>query len=169
MAVKLIPKLVFRSIDEIDGSVLAAHGIHLLLSDLDNTLVPYGVHEPDDRVRAWAEGLRQNGIDLFVLSNSRKPDRTRRFSEALGVPFLGHSGKPRRASFFKAMESMGAVPESTAIVGDQIFTDIWGGNNAGVTTILVYPIRFGNPFRALRFAIETPFRLLGIRRQYEES
>lgn len=164
MAVKLVPKLVLRSIDEIDGGTLAARGIRLLLSDLDNTLVPYGVPEPDDRLRAWTESLRQNGIDLFILSNSRKPDRTRRFSEALGVPFLGHSGKPKRASFFKVMERMGADPESTAIVGDQIFTDIWGGNNAGITTILVSPIRFGNPFRALRFAIETPFRLLGKRK-----
>ncbi len=164
MAVKLVPKLVFRSIDEIDGGWLAGCGIRLLLADLDNTLVPYGVAGPDDRLRAWAEGLRQNGIDLFILSNSRKPDRTRLFSEALGVPFLGHSGKPKRASFYKAMERIGTGPESTAIVGDQIFTDIWGGNNVGITTILVYPIRFGNPFRALRFAIETPFRLLGKRK-----
>lgn len=162
MAAKLIPDMVYRSIGEIDGGILAARGIRLLLCDLDNTLVPYGVAEPDGRVRAWKDGLEHSGVRLFILSNSRKPDRARRFSESLGVPFIGHAGKPKRASFYRAMERMDASPETTAVVGDQIFTDIWGGKNANVTAILVYPIRFGNIFRALRFAIETPFRLLGM-------
>ena len=51
-----------------------------------------------------------------------------------------------------------AAPEEAAIVGDQIFTDILGGNRAGVLTLLVHPIRFGTVFRLLRFGIETPFR-----------
>ena len=56
---------------------------------------------------------------------------------------------------------MGAAPEQTAIVGDQIFTDVLGGNRAGVATILVKPIRLaGNPGRYLRYAVEAPFRLL---------
>lgn len=56
------------------------------------------------------------------------------------------------------MERMGVTPKETAIVGDQIFTDIWGGNNAGVLTLLVHPIRFGTIFRGMRYGIETPFR-----------
>ena len=60
-----------------------------------------------------------------------------------------------------AMEQMGVAPEQTAIVGDQIFTDVLGGNRAGVATILVKPIRLaGNPGRYLRYAVEVPFRLL---------
>ena len=59
------------------------------------------------------------------------------------------------------MEQMGVTPRETAIVGDQVFTDVLGGNRAGVTTILVKPIRLaGNPGRYLRYAIEVPFRLL---------
>ena len=57
--------------------------------------------------------------------------------------------------FQRAMARMGVTPEETAIVGDQIFTDTWG-NNAGVLTLLVHPIRFGTVFRFLRFALETP-------------
>ena len=56
---------------------------------------------------------------------------------------------------------MKAAPEQTAIVGDQIFTDILGGSRAGVATILVRPIRLaGNPGRYLRYAVEVPFRPL---------
>ena len=65
------------------------------------------------------------------------------------------------------MERMGCRPEETIMVGDQIFTDILGANNAGVASILVEPIRLaGNPGRYLRYAIETPFRLLGRRRKF---
>ena len=112
-------------------------------------------------MRAWNEGLRAAGVTLFVLSNNRHAERPRVFCQALGVPFIGHAGKPKAGSFFKAMERMGVSPAQTAIVGDQIFTDILGGNRAGVTTILVRPIRLaGNPGRYLRYAAELPFRAL---------
>lgn len=48
-------------------------GVKLLLADLDNTLAPYGVAEPDDQVREWKEALAAAGITLFILSNSRGP------------------------------------------------------------------------------------------------
>ena len=152
---------VCRDIYDLTGQKLAEKGIRLLLADLDNTLVPYGVPLPTDEVRAWNEGLRAAGVTLFVLSNNRHADRPRIFSESLGIPFIGHAGKPKTPSFFKAMEQMGVTKEQTAIVGDQIFTDVLGGNRAGVTTILVQPIRLaGNPGRYVRYAVELPFRAL---------
>ena len=152
---------VCKTIFDLSGPAMAARGITLLLADLDNTLVPYGVPLPTDEVRAWNEELKAAGVTLFVLSNNRHADRPRIFCEALGIPFIGHAGKPKAGSFFKAMEQMGVSREQTAIVGDQIYTDILGGNRAGVTTILVKPIRLaGNPGRYLRYAAELPFRAL---------
>ncbi len=154
-----------NSIFDIEPAALARRGIKLLLADLDNTLVPYGVPEPTSQVCAWSQALAREGITLFVLSNNRHPDRPERFSNALGVPFIGHAGKPKPGSFYRAMEQMGCTPAQTAIVGDQIFTDILGGSRAGVTTLLVEPIRLaGNPGRYLRYAAEWPFRLLTKRR-----
>ncbi len=165
MAFSLIADMVCDSIYDIDISALKAAGISLLLADLDNTLVPYGVPLPTDEVRAWHKRLEENGILLFVLSNNRRPNRPRIFSEGLNVPFIGHAGKPKVGSFFKAMEQMGVNAEQTALVGDQIFTDVLGGNRAGVTTILVKPIRLaGNPGRYVRYAAELPFRLLSRKR-----
>ena len=152
---------VCETIFDLSGPALAARGITLLLADLDNTLVPYGVPLPTDEVRAWNEELKAAGVTLFVLSNNRHADRPRIFCEALDIPFIGHAGKPKADSFFKAMERMGVSPAQSAIVGDQIFTDVLGGNRAGVTTILVKPIRLaGNPGRYLRYAAELPFRAL---------
>ena len=166
MAFSLTAHWAGQSIYDIDPAALARRGVRLLLTDLDNTLVPYGVPEPDEKVRAWTAELAEQGVTLFVLSNNRHPDRPSRFSQALGVPFIGHAGKPKPGSFYKAMEQMGCTAEQTAIVGDQIFTDILGGRNAGVFTLLVEPIRLaGNPGRYLRYAAEWPFRAISKRRQ----
>ncbi len=149
------------SIYAITGEALARRGVRLLLADLDNTLVPYGVPLPDGRLRAWRDGLAARGVALFLLSNNRHAERPRVFAEALDVPYIGHAGKPRPRSIYAAMERMGATREETALVGDQVFTDVLGGNLAGVATILVRPIRLaGNPGRYLRYAAEAPFRLL---------
>lgn len=149
------------SIYDISIEALARRGIKLLLADLDNTLVPYGVPLPDEKLINWRDELHAYGITLFVLSNNRHEHRPRIFSEGLDVPYIGHAAKPYQKSFLRAMEEMHVTKEQTAIIGDQIFTDVLGGNRAGVTTILVKPIRLaGNPGRYLRYAVEVPFRLL---------
>lgn len=161
VAFSLLARWAGKSIYDIAPDALARRGIKLLLADLDNTLVPYGVPEPTQAVRDWEASLRQAGVTLFILSNNRNPQRPGIFSRSLGVPFIGHAGKPKSPSFFKAMEQMGCTQAETAIVGDQIFTDILGGNNAGVTTLLVEPIRLaGNPGRYLRYGAELIFRAI---------
>lgn len=163
--VKLIPRFLFDDIYAIDPSWLRAQGVRLLLADLDNTLIPYGEKLPPASVRTWKEGLEAAGVTLFLLSNSRKPGRAARFAQALGIPYEGHAGKPKGGGFRRAMARMGAQPAQTAIVGDQIFTDVWGGNRAGVLTLMVEPIARDTLFRKGRYLVETPFRRRGERRQ----
>ena len=167
MSFSPIPRGVYPSVTEISPEALAQKGIRLVLADLDNTLVPYKVTQPPPELIAWKEALEQNGVALFLLSNSRKPGRAQSFAEKLGIPYQGHSGKPRKAGYLRAMERMGTKRSETVMVGDQIFTDTLGANNAGVTPLLVRPIRLaGNPGRYLRYAVETPFRLLGRRKPF---
>ena len=150
---------------QITGEALQRRGIRLLLADLDNTLIPYGEREPSGPVRTWAAALKAGGVELFLLSNSRKPTRAGHYARCLEVPYLGHAGKPRTEGFFRAMEQMGRTPTQTAMVGDQIFTDILGAKRAGVLALMVEPMELrGNPGRYLRYAVEEPFRALGRRR-----
>ena len=167
MSLSPIPRGVYPSVTHISSKALAERGIKLVLADLDNTLVPYKVTQPPAEIIAWKEALAAEGIALFLLSNSRRPGRAQSFAEKLGIPYQGHSGKPKKAGYLRAMERMGCTPEQTVMVGDQIFTDTLGANNAGVTPLLVEPIRLaGNPGRYIRYAAETPFRLLGKRRPF---
>ena len=167
MSLSPIPRGVYPSITHISPKALAEKGIRLVLADLDNTLASYRSITPTAEVIAWKEALEAEGITLFLLSNSRKPGRAQRFAEQLGIPYQGHSGKPKRAGYLRAMERLGCMPSQTVMVGDQIFTDTLGANNAGVIPLLVEPIRLaGNPGRYIRYAVETPFRLLGKRRPF---
>ena len=167
MSLSPLPRGVYPSVTHIPPAARAARGIKLVLAELDNTLAPYGETCPSPEILAWKAGLEAEGIALFLLSNSRKPGRAQRFAQQLGIPYQGHSGKPKKAGYLRAMERMGCTPEQTVMVGDQIFTDTLGANNAGVTPLLVEPIRLaGNPGRYVRYAVETPFRLLGKRRPF---
>lgn len=167
MPFSLIPRGVYPSVTDIRPEALAARGIRLVLADLDNTLAPYKVEEPSDEIRAWKAELEAAGITLFLLSNSRKPGRAQRYAEKLGIPYQGHSGKPKRGGYLKALERMGCKAEEAVMVGDQIFTDTLGANRSGVIPLLIEPIRLaGNPGRYLRYAAETPFRELGKRRPF---
>ena len=144
MPFSLIPRGFYNSVSDLDPQVLAAKGIRLVLADLDNTLVPYKVLTPAPEVADWIAGLKQADIQLFLLSNSRKPGRAQQFAQSVGIP-----------------------PGQTVMVGDQIFTDVLGANRSGITPLLIRPIRLaGNPGRYLRYWGETPFRLLGKRRPF---
>ena len=164
-----IPRGVYPSVAQIDPKTLAQRGIRLVLADLDNTLAPYGETCPFPEILAWKAGLEAEGIALFLLSNSRKPRRAEHFAKALGIPFLGHAGKPKSGGYLRAMERMGRTSAQTAMVGDQIFTDILGAKRTGMLALMVEPIQLaGNPGRYLRYAVEEPFRALGRRRTRKE-
>ena len=159
------PHGFYECVLDIRPEELTRKGITLLLADLDNTLVPYKTPLPTEELKHWREELAAGGVELFLLSNSRKPGRHKRFAEALGIPFIGHAGKPKRGGYERAMEQTGRTAAQTAIVGDQIFTDILGGRRSGITALLVRPIRLaGNPGRYIRYWVETPFRLVAQRR-----
>ncbi len=164
----LLPWKQARSVFDLTGQSLKKAGVRLLLADLDNTLVPYGVPQPDDALRAWQADLAAHGVTLFLLSNSRKATRAPDFANALGIPYLCHAGKPKTGGFVRAMTGQTVTAGECAMVGDQIFTDVLGANRAGVRSILVKPISLsGNPGRYLRYWAELPMRFLSRGRQWD--
>lgn len=167
MGFSLVPNRVLECVYDLSPQSLQASGIKLVLADLDNTLAPYGQALPSPALAAWRDALAQCGIQLFVVSNSRKSRRCPDFCSALGVPYVRHAGKPGAKGFHEALSQTGLEPRQALMVGDQIFTDILGANRAGVFSVLVKPIAWGgNPLRRLRYALETPFRSLGKRRNH---
>lgn len=157
MSFSLLPTLKFHKLSDITPDKLAERGITLLILDLDNTVSPYKVNTPTSEIIAWREKMRSAGITLFIVSNNRGV-RPQIFSEKLDIPYIKCACKPSPKGIYAAMEKVGAPKEKTALVGDQIYTDMLAANKAGVTGILVEPIKFTNPLLAVRYFFELPFR-----------
>jgi putative phosphatase len=117
---------------------LLARGIRGVILDLDNTLVPWGAHEAPPELSGWIASGRREGLQFCIVSNNRGA-RVRQLTAALGVPAVTGALKPRRGALRRALSVMGTTAATTALVGDQLFTDILGGNRLGLHTILVRP------------------------------
>lgn len=154
----LIPDRIENSFTQVRPEQLVRKKIRLVLADLDNTLARYQQPDPDDVLKAWRDQLRQAGISLFVVSNGRRKQRSKRFCAGLEIPYIGHAGKPHASAFQEAMRRCGCGPEETVMLGDQIFTDILGAHNAGIQAIYIRAIALDSLFRKIRYGIEAPFR-----------
>jgi len=139
MLSKLKPKLYVDSIYYINFEKLKKRGINSVIIDLDNTITEWDNPGLSNQVFDWFEKMKQAGLKACIVSNNGHR-RVAKAVENLGIPFLARAQKPRRGAFRKAMEIMETKPEQTAVVGDQIFTDVLGGNRLGLFTILVVPI-----------------------------
>lgn len=136
---KLIPDMIIENIYQIDLSFLKAKGITSLVLDIDNTLVPQKSKFPDKQTIEWLGKVKKEGFRICLISNNTKR-RVNEFKQKVGVPGIAWAIKPRKRAFKKALKILDAKPNETALIGDQIFTDIFGGKRAGLYTILVKPL-----------------------------
>ncbi|MFN3653488.1 MAG: YqeG family HAD IIIA-type phosphatase [Armatimonadota bacterium] len=134
------PQLRAGRVWEIEPSLLTERGVRAVILDLDNTLVPWHGNDPAPRAVEWIRALRDAGIRLCIVSNTHRPGRLRKLAETLGIDYVPSGGKPRRRGFLHALRLMKVEAGEAAVVGDQVFTDIWGGNRCGLLTILVAPL-----------------------------
>jgi len=135
----LTPDYHIRSVLELTPSWLRELSLESLLLDADGTLKRYRDEQCAPGVIPWLDSMRQAGIGLCLVSNGLS-DRIGQFAGPLGLSFVAKALKPLSGGCRKAMRKMGFRRESTAMVGDQLFSDILAGRLAGLTTFLVDPI-----------------------------
>ncbi len=134
------PDYYVRNYKNIDLDKLKKRGIKLLLCDIDNTLVAWNDPHSNEKVRAFLDDVKRHGIVPVLISNNT-PHRAAKFSKDLNVEKVyGFSLKPSPHNLKRAMKDYGVRPEQTAMLGDQLLTDMLAGRMAGVYTILTHPI-----------------------------
>ena len=138
MLEKLCPNCQANSILKLDLAELKKVGIRGVIFDLDNTLVEWKKDILDPEVITLVERFKADGFKICILSNALE-HRVEVVAHTLGVPYLSRAAKPRKLPFRKALELLGTLPEETAVVGDQLFTDILGGNRMELYTIWTPP------------------------------
>lgn len=133
------PKMYVSSITEIKPEVLKELGIRGVLCDLDNTVVRRDSEKFAPEVAEWLSDLLRRGFKLGIISNNSSR-RVKAVAGSMALPYVYRAVKPLAGPFRRAVQMIGTSPGETALVGDQIFTDILGGNLAGLYTILVVPL-----------------------------
>ena len=142
----LAPRYRVRAVTDLTPAVLRVWQIDALMLDLDNTLVLWREAAPPGPVVAWIDDIRRSHIPACLVSNNVNR-RVREAAAALGLPFSLGTYKPSVSKLRHALELLGTAPPRTAMVGDQLFTDILAGNRLGVPTVLTAPL---SPREALR-------------------
>ncbi|MGZ9584964.1 YqeG family HAD IIIA-type phosphatase [Paenibacillus marinisediminis] len=134
-----IPRLRVSTVYDINLAELKANGVKGIITDLDNTLV--GAKDPlaTPQLEAWIEEVKRQGFKLVIVSNNNLI-RVSTFAAPLDIQFVFAARKPSQKPFQKAMDIMGLKSEETAVIGDQLMTDVLGGNRMKLYTILVQPI-----------------------------
>lgn len=133
------PDAYYDSVYEIAYGELLEKGITNLIFDIDNTLAPFDTPDPTPKCTELLLGLRKLGFSVALLSNN-KAARVETFNLPLGLHCVWKAKKPGATGLQRALELLGdANPKATALVGDQIFTDIWCARRNGLLAVLVKP------------------------------
>lgn len=144
------PKIKLDRVTDITPQILKKYNIKSLILDVDNTLSTHHGQVLTDGLTAWLFKMRSHGIKMTVLSNSTSK-RLEPFAKKIGLDYISMGLKPLPFGYWRALKRLKTKRKEAAIVGDQIFTDVLGGNLVGVKTILLTPIKLE---ASLRFRIK---------------
>ena len=136
----LYPKAMFNKVSDITTEFLKQNNIKALILDVDNTLIDIS-ENLSEQTKKWAEAVKKENIKLYILSNSNKKEKVKKLAEKLGIPYEYFGKKPLKSGFLKVQKILKEDPQNIGVIGDQIFTDIIGGNRCKMFTILVEPIK----------------------------
>ncbi len=135
----LKPNAYFSKVQDITIGFLIKNEIKALILDVDNTLIDYNKNLSDEVIK-WALNLQGQGIKIYILSNSNKHEKVKNVADKINAPYINFAKKPFKKGFLKVRENLKIEEKRIAVVGDQIFTDIIGGNRCNMFTILVDPV-----------------------------
>lgn len=136
---KIYPDAYFSNVQEITIQFLMKNKIKALILDVDNTLIDYYKNLSEDVIK-WAHDLQGQGIKMYILSNTNKKEKVEKVANKLEIKYKNFAKKPSKKGFKQVQKELNLRPESIGVVGDQIFTDIIGGNRVQMFTILVDPV-----------------------------
>lgn len=138
MLERFYPKEYVNSVWDVDFQMYYDQGIRGVIFDIDNTLVPHGQPATRQAVELF-EKIHGMGLDTCLISNNQEP-RVAPFAKAVHAKYIYDAHKPSAKNYIKAMERMKTNRSNTIFIGDQIFTDIYGANRAGIASVLVKQI-----------------------------
>ena len=155
------PNKLIRSVYELNWEELSrTYGG--VIFDIDNTLVPHGAAADEAAIQLFAR-IHNLGMKTMLVSNNDEA-RVKPFAQQVQTDYIYKAGKPKVEGYNKAMAKMGTDPKHTLFIGDQIFTDVFGGNRAGALTCYVETLDRRFFWINVRYQLERGFIARGRRR-----
>lgn len=136
---KIYPNAYLNKVQDITIEFLMKNNIKALILDVDNTLIDYYKNLSDEVIQ-WANEMKGQGIKLYILSNTNKKEKVEMVAKKLEIPYKSFAKKPSRKGFKQIQNELNYESKNIGVVGDQIFTDVIGGNRSKMFTILVDPV-----------------------------
>ena len=136
---RFYPTYVYSDVESIPYSFILGKNIKLVIFDMDNTLVDNN-YKYSDELKKWTEYIASQGVKLHILSNSTMGKKVKKIAKDLGMKYHYNASKPLKKGFKKVIEEANVNKDEVLMIGDQLFTDVWGGNRFGIKTVLVCPI-----------------------------
>ncbi len=97
------PKKYIDNVTKITVDFLRKNNIEAIILDLDNTLIN-SKRELLDGVKAWREEMKNNGIKLYMLSNTNKKKKIDKISKELNIEYINFAKKPLKGGFKKVQK-----------------------------------------------------------------
>jgi hypothetical protein len=135
----LYPDVQLDKVEQITIEFLKKNKIKALILDVDNTLIDYN-RKMSESIIDWAKEIKGQGIKLYILSNTNHKEKVEEVANKLKIPYQNLAKKPFKKGFLEVQKKLAEKSENIGVVGDQIFTDVIGGNRCNMFTILVEPI-----------------------------
>ncbi len=161
----LIPDRMFDSIYDITPDLLKDEKVETVIFDIDNTIAPYSIDEPTEQMSRYLFSLRDSGISVALASNNHG-GRIDLFNRKLGFFAVKNAKKPSRRAVRMCIDRFGGSPDTTIVIGDQLFTDCLCAHRAGVRAFIVEPIarKEENMFMRFKRWLEKPHKAVFRRR-----
>lgn len=140
-----VPSEYVKTVFDITPELLTSKNIQGIITDLDNTLVEWDRPDATPLLIEWLKSMKDAGIQVVIVSNNNEL-RVKSFADPLGIPFIFQARKPMGRAFRKALAIMNVKKEQVVVIGDQMLTDIFGGNRNKMHTILVLPVAKSDGF-----------------------
>ncbi len=133
------PDMYKHDIYSIDYKKLKSCGIKCILFDLDNTMIQTYLSKPTRKLKDFIEKIKDMKFKVIIISNSGK-NRLLPFKNILEVDCAANARKPSRKKYQKILDEYKYDISEVAVIGDQLVTDIFGGNRMGFFSVFVEPI-----------------------------
>lgn len=139
MLERFLPNETVDTVFDIHLENLKEKGIKGIITDLDNTLIAWDKPYATPELETWFKKVKEMDLKLIIASNNNE-QRVGEFANPLNIPFIHLARKPLKKGYMRALKDLNLSAHETVMIGDQLMTDILGGNSVGLYTILVVPI-----------------------------